>query len=155
MSQQQHTGEPAGPHTGQCLCGAVTFSAARLGRFGVCHCVQCRRWTGSALFSVSIAEADMVIAGEEAIRVFRSSDIASRSSCGTCGSPLWYRYDEGVDGTGDYAVTLGLLDAPDGLCLAREIFIDQKPDSFALAGEHTRMTRAELFAARGIDTEGA
>lgn len=147
MSQQERTG--------QCLCGAVTFTAAKLGEFGVCHCVQCRRWAGSALFGVTVAEADMTLQGETHIRAFRSSDWATRCSCAECGSPLWYRYDKGVDGAGDYEIALGLLDDPNGLPLEKEIFIDQKPDSYALTGEHIRMTRAEVLAKFGVTTEGA
>lgn len=142
-------------HTGQCLCGAVKFRAAALGEFGVCHCVQCRRWAGSALFGVTVKQADMEIDGAENIRTFRSSDWATRCSCATCGSPLWYRYDKGEDGAGDYEIALGLLDDPAGLTLAKEIFIDQKPDSYALAGDHIRMTRAEVLAKYGVTTEGA
>ncbi len=80
----------------------------------------------------------------------RSSDWATRSFCGSCGSPLWYRLDSGVDGTGDYEVALGLFDDPNGFTLEQEIFIDCKPDSYALAGDHKRMTRAEAFAAFGV-----
>ena len=32
--------------TGQCLCGAVTFSADVAAEIQACHCTQCQRWTG-------------------------------------------------------------------------------------------------------------
>ncbi len=136
--------------TGQCMCGAVRFTATDLGEFGVCHCEMCRRWTGSALFGVTVPETAMRIDQGDAIVARRSSDWATRSFCGSCGSPLWYRLDSGVDGTGDYEVALGLFDDPNGFTLEQEIFIDCKPDSYALAGDHKRMTRAEAFAAFGV-----
>jgi hypothetical protein len=135
--------------SGQCLCGAVRFTAAETGGFGVCHCVQCRRWLGSAMFGVTVPEGEMRITGAAQIRSLRSSDWATRSFCGLCGSGLWYRYDRGRDGTGDYEVPVGLLDDAEGLVLEREIFADEKPGSWALAGDHRRLTRAETLAIYG------
>lgn len=137
------------------MCGAVRFVAGDADNFGVCHCVQSRRWAGSALFGVTVLEAAMQVQGAENIRTLRSSAWASRSFCGTCGSGLWYRFDKGADGTGDYEVPIGLLDDAGGFDLAREIFFDEKPDSWALTGEHERLTRAETLARFGATTEGA
>ncbi|MCR8724593.1 GFA family protein [Frigidibacter sp. ROC022] len=134
------------PRTGQCLCGAVRFSAAEIGNFGVCHCRTCQRWTGSALFGVTVPAAAMRIDGAENVVTYVSSSWATRSHCGTCGSPLWYRYDPKKDGGGSYEVPIGLLDDTSGLPLQREIFIDTKPESYALAGEHPRLTEAEVTA---------
>ncbi|MCB1332463.1 MAG: GFA family protein [Roseivivax sp.] len=143
------------PRTGQCLCGAVRFAASELGGFGVCHCEQCRRWTGSALFAVTVPVAAMHIEGSENIRSFRSSDWASRCFCGLCGSTLWYRYDKGQDGAGDYELAIGLMDDANGLTLQREIFTDQKPDCWALEGGHERLTRAQTLAQYGAQVDGA
>ena len=141
--------------SGHCLCGAVRFTATSWGSFGVCHCEQCRRWAGSALFAADVAEGDLDVQGAEHIRSFRSSDWATRSFCGTCGSVLWYRYDKGVDGAGAYEVCLGLLDDANGFALKREIFADEKPDSWALDGQHDRLTRSECLAMFGSQSDGA
>lgn len=130
---------------GKCLCGAVRFELRETGSFGVCHCEQCRRWAGSALFGVTVPEAAMQVEGAENIRTYRSSEWASRSFCGLCGSGLWYRFDKGVDGAGDYEVPVGLLDDGNGLALKGEIFADEKPDSWALTGEHERLTRSQTM----------
>ncbi len=135
--------------SGRCLCSAVSFEAAETGGFGVCHCEQCRRWLGSAMFAVTVPEAAMCVTGAENICSLRSSDWASRSFCGKCGSALWYRYDRGVDGAGDYEVPVGLLDNAGGLVLEREIFADQKPECWRLAGDHPRLSRAETLALYG------
>lgn len=135
--------------SGRCLCGAVSFEAAETGGFGVCHCEQCRRWLGSAMFAVTVPEAAMRVTGAENIRSLRSSDWASRSFCELCGSALWYRFDKGVDGAGNYEVPVGLLDDAEGLVLEREIFADQKPGCWALAGDHQRLTRDETLALYG------
>jgi len=140
--------------TGGCLCGAVRFTATELGNFGVCHCKMCQRWAGGPFFGITVLEAAMRITGGENVIDFRSSDRATRSHCGVCGSSLWYRDDKGLEGTGDYEITIGLLDDADGLILRREVYIDRKPDSFALAGEHERLTEAEFMARKAANTEG-
>lgn len=135
---------------GQCLCGSVTFEARELGNFGVCHCKQCQQWAGSALFGITVPEAAMKItAGEENVGTFRSSDWASRSFCTTCGSALWYRFDKGLDGKGNYEVPIGLLDDVSGVTLKREIFADEKPACWSLAGDHERLTAAQTRALFG------
>lgn len=141
--------------TGQCLCGAVRFSAARLGDFGICHCRQCQRWLGGPMMGVTVAEGDMTVAEGAPVETRRTSEWASRSRCGACGSPLWYRFDRGQDGTGNYEVPIGLLDDANGLALKREIFIDRKPDCFDVAGEHDRLTEAETMALFAPSNEGA
>ena len=122
--------------TGRCLCGAVTFRAAEVGAFGVCHCRMCQRWLGGPMLGVTVPEAAMTVEGP--VVATRTSDWASRSRCADCGSPLWYRWDRGVDGAGNYEVPIGLLDDADGLRLRHEIFTGEKPDCFAFAGDHPR-----------------
>ena len=135
------------------MCGAVRFTARSMEDFGVCHCEQCRRWAGSALFAATVPEGDMMIADRRTIRTYRSSDWASRAFCGACGSVLWYRFDQGRDDSGNYEVCIGLLDDAGGLTLEREIFADQQPDCWRLAGSQARMTRAETLARYGARLE--
>ncbi|GGG70903.1 aldehyde-activating protein [Salipiger pallidus] len=141
--------------TGGCMCGAVRYTASSMTGLGVCHCEQCRRWTGSALFAATVPASDMALEGAEHIRAFRSSAWASREFCGLCGSVLWYRFDKGEDGGGDYEVTLGSLDDATGLVLEREIFADQQPDCWRLSGDHLRMTRAETLTKYGVQVDDA
>ncbi len=118
--------------------------------FGVCHCRMCQRWAGSALFAVTIPEEDIDLSGSHAIRRFQSSGWAERAWCGTCGSSLWYRVTEEGPHKGAYEICIGLFDDADGLNLAREIYVDVKPDSFALAGRHERLDTAATEARLGL-----
>lgn len=132
--------------SGQCLCGAVAFEAGDTGDVGVCHCRMCQRWTGGPFFSVTVPKAEMRVTGSEAVTVRRTSNWATRSHCAICGAPLWYRFDRGTEGEGDYDVPIGLFDDTTGMTLSREIFSDAKPDCVALAGEHPRLSDAETLA---------
>ncbi|NDV02904.1 GFA family protein [Pseudoroseicyclus tamaricis] len=131
--------------TGSCFCGAVQFVASEIGTLGACHCTSCQRWTGGPLLGVTVPEAAMAVTGSDHVVTRRTSGWASRSNCGSCGSPLWYRYDKGEDGSGHYEVPLGLFDEQDDIPLTKEIFIDFKPAGFDFAGDHPRRTRAEVM----------
>ncbi|TNY34394.1 GFA family protein [Pelagovum pacificum] len=131
------------------MCGAVKFTAKELGPFGICHCGMCQRWLGSAMFGVTVPEKAMEIEGAEHVGSRRSSDWATRCWCTECGSSLWYRYDKGRDGQGDYEVPLGLFDDRDGLTLRREIYFDRKSDSWSVEGSHERLTEAQTTAIFG------
>ena len=138
------------------MCGAVGFTAWNVPTgYGACHCEMCRRWTGSALLAVTVKEDDVTWTGEPHVRTLQSSDWAERAWCGRCGTALWYRTTHKPQGENDYELPIGLFDDPDGFALKREIFIDCKPDSFTLAGDHQTMTRAEVLAKYGATTDGA
>src|SRR5690554_929019 len=137
---------------GRCMCGAVSFEAEPTEMEAhACHCEMCRRWTGSALISVSVAPKAIQFNGAEHIRRFQSSDWAERAWCGTCGLHLYYHLTGGTPEQETYEVTLGLFDAPDGIALTSEIFIDCKPAGYAFAGERKTMTRAETLEMFGGD----
>ena len=128
------------------MCGAVSFVITDLRPdFGACHCEMCRRWTGSAFLGISVPADTVTIDGAEHIRTFQSSPWAERAWCGQCGSGLWYRVTAHSPMAANYEIPIGLLDDPNGLVFAREIYIDDKPDSFAYRGERPTLTREEAM----------
>lgn len=137
----------SGERTGQCLCGAVRFVAAEVpSHLHACHCSMCRRSSGSVGLSVKVPHAAMRIEGAEHVSSYVSSDWAARSFCTRCGSGLWYRLTQPDPVTADYYLSAGILDDLAGLTLDREIYIDCKPDAYAFAGAHSRLTGAEFEA---------
>jgi hypothetical protein len=128
--------------TGRCLCGKVTFVAEGVEPHShACHCGMCRRWSGGApFFGVSVSH--VTFAGGEHLRRYASSDWAERGFCTTCGSSLFYF----LKPTQLYTLGAGTFDDPSRFQLDREIFIDHKPQGYALAGDHPRLTEAEVFA---------
>ena len=143
-------------HTGRCLCGAVRVEVRdRRAEFGICHCGMCQRWAGSMLAAVSCPEATVTVAGAEAVGTYRSSDWAERSWCTRCGTTLWYRITAEGAHKGEYEIPVGLFDDHAGLTLEREIFVDRAAGCFTIAGNHQRLTEAEVFAIYGIDSTGA
>ena len=92
--------------TGHCLCGAVTVSMEPAKpELNACHCGMCRRWTGGVFIEIDARPGTLKAEGP--VRSLRSSDWAERTSCATCGSPLWYRL---TDPKADFhAVSAGLF----------------------------------------------
>ncbi len=137
------------------MCGAVRFTARKVpDEFGACHCEMCRRWTGSAFLGTSVPRDSVTWEGEAQIRTLQSSDWAERAWCGRCGTPLYYHVTADGPLKDDYEIPVGLFDDANGLTMTSEIFIDQKPDSFAYTGDHNLMTRAEVLKKYGVSLDG-
>ena len=136
--------------TGRCLCGAVRFSFAPHKReVGVCHCSMCRRWAAGPFLVVEHSGA-VAFEGAENIGVYKSSEWGERAFCKSCGTSLYWRFS----GKDDYAFSAGALDDQAGLAFTTEIFIDEKPDLYAFAGERRRKTGEQVIAEFHAAQEG-
>lgn len=79
--------------TGGCLCGEIRFEIR--GRdigSSYCHCRMCQRFAGAPVSAGTgfLYEEFRVTKGEP--RTYRSSPIAERGFCPTCGSSLWMKH---------------------------------------------------------------
>jgi len=127
--------------SGRCLCGAVTFTARGVdGDIHSCHCGMCRRWTGGPAFAASVE--GIAFAGDEHIARYDSSEWAERGFCKRCGTNLFYRLKD----ADHYVVWMGTFDDPTLFRLAGEIFVDDKPAGYDLAGDHPRLTGEQFLA---------
>ncbi|GLK56249.1 hypothetical protein JOD31_002286 [Methylopila capsulata] len=126
--------------TGGCLCGAVRFSAKAAAHMDVCHCSMCRRWSGGVFMTVPVEE--LAIEDEGALRAFASSGYGERVFCGTCGSSLFWRMQDGSA----VVASLQAFDDPSGIAFAEEIFIDDKPALYSFADDTAKLTGAEFIA---------
>ena len=110
--------------TGGCQCGAVRYRATGVGpEVTECHCSQCRRQSGHRYATTGAKNGDLEVeAGAERITWYRASPQAERGFCALCGSTLFWRRD-GDDHT---AILAGSVDEPNGLRLAKHIFVADK-----------------------------
>jgi hypothetical protein len=68
---------------GSCLCGAVTFRVTgSYSQIEVCHCVQCRKWTGHFFANIEVPRDSLELQGEGRITWYRSSAKVRRGFCG-------------------------------------------------------------------------
>lgn len=133
--------------TGKCACGAVGYTIHKDQKaVGPCHCDTCRAWSGGAFIGVQAAANEATLTGEENLKIWTSSPWAERAFCGTCGSSVFYRVTAPGPLQGEFHFGAGTLEDWTGLEMTEEIFIDQKPDAYAFAGERKTMTAAEMMA---------
>jgi hypothetical protein len=87
--------------SGGCLCGAVRYqSSAGPQVVGHCHCVDCRKSSGTGHCThVVIPAGDFTVSGEVKFydRPADSGNIVSRGFCPNCGSPV-YSKNSGMSG---------------------------------------------------------
>lgn len=85
---------------GGCLCGAVRYEGSEQKGGGHCHCIDCRKSSGTGHGShMVVPEAAFQVTGE--VRFFDapadSGNMVSRGFCPTCGSPI-YSTNSGMAG---------------------------------------------------------
>lgn len=116
-------------HAGGCLCGAVRYRVtARLRPVVLCHCSQCRRWTGHIVAATASKLDRFYIESSENLAWYRASATARRGFCRVCGSSLFWRGDDS-----DYvAISAGTLDGPTGLAIAQQIYCLDRGDYYSL-----------------------
>ena len=99
--------------TGGCFCGAVRYRVDGAPFFETsCHCTICRRTSGAPFVAwLSVRRSEFRMLAGDPTR-FRSSDVATRSFCARCGTPLTFEHDGWPD---DVDVTICSLDEPDAV----------------------------------------
>jgi hypothetical protein len=111
---------------GGCLCGAVRYAVrGPLRAVLVCHCSECRRWTGRAWPATAVHIADLELEDEQQLGWVaspRSEHGADRAFCRRCGTSLFWQ----VHGTGRVSISAGTLDDPQGLEVAAHIWCEQR-----------------------------
>jgi hypothetical protein len=110
-----HTTKPL--LTGGCQCGAIRFAitAAPL-KVSICHCRMCQKASGAPFASFADIARDNFSWTRGTPAAFRSSSIAMRDFCASCGTPLSFRR---IDGQSIEIMT-GTFDHPDRMIPTRQ-----------------------------------
>ncbi len=117
--------------TGSCLCGAVSFEVrGGLRPVIACHCLQCRKQTGTYMSATACADTDLVFTRQDGLKWFRSSAEAQRGFCKECGSVLFWK----ADGSDTTSISAGAIDGPTHAPLEGHIFCDSAGDYYEIAG---------------------
>ena len=128
---------------GKCLCGDVQFETPTPNAIDICHCDTCQNWVGGPFIGADYFEGGVTFTKDDGLEWYASSDWAKRGFCKNCGSSLFYRLN---DVEGFWAITAGSLNLPKGHSIGKEIFIDSKPEYYAIVGDHPRLTGEEFMA---------
>lgn len=128
--------------TGQCLCGAVKFTADNANvNMGTCHCDMCRKACSGPYFAVE-CEDSVRFENEDNIGRYDSSEWGQRGFCTTCGSTLFYF----LKPKSAYMMSAGLFDNQNDFVFDHQIFIEEKPSYYCFSNETKNMTGEEVFA---------
>ena len=115
---------------GGCLCGNVRIVASgEPYRVGLCHCLDCRKHTGSLFHASAIFPAEAVTVSGAA------REYAGRWFCPRCGSSVFGRSGDEIE------VSLGALDSPDRFVPTYELWSVRREDwlpPFPLARRYPR-----------------
>ena len=119
--------------TASCMCKAVSMTVE--GELEhppeACHCVECRKQSGSFLMGVNVRKSALAVTGEEHVGWYRSSDKVERGFCRQCGSSLFWKPD--LEGYEWIAIAAGVFDQPLGQSLSKHTFVSEKGDYYELA----------------------
>ncbi len=99
--------------SGGCLCGAVQYEGSEQKGGGHCHCIDCRKSSGTGHCShMVVPEVSFDVTGEVRFydKLADSGNMVSRGFCPTCGSPVYSR-NSGMPGV--VFVRASSLDDPD------------------------------------------
>jgi hypothetical protein len=132
--------------TGRCLCGAVRYEVhGPLRDVLVCHCSECRRWSGHLFAATSAQKSDVVLVESDALRWIDSPESESharRGFCSACGSSLFW--DAPARDT--ISIAVGSLDEPTGLETIGHVYVSQAGDYYELPADglprHERLSGA-------------
>lgn len=117
---------------GQCLCGAIEFQVrGSLGKVNYCHCLSCRRATGTA-FSANAkirTENFSIEKGAEKLTEFEERRGIRRFFCSVCGSSLYVLLDSEP---GLVRPRIGALNGDNELQINAHVWVESKASWFAI-----------------------
>jgi hypothetical protein len=121
-----------GTTSGRCLCGAVQFEVrGPLRDVLLCHCAECRRWSGHVFAATSAKKSDLVMLQSDALRWVvspESESDARRGFCVECGSSLFWDAPDRET----ISIGVGSLDEPTGLTTIGHVYVSQVGDYYEL-----------------------
>ena len=86
--------------------------------------------------------SEVTFSGEQQPAIYSSSEWAERGFCPVCGTHLFYH----LWPANEYIWSAGLFAESTAFELNSQIFIDHKPDFYALSNETETLTEAQVFA---------
>lgn len=95
---------------------------------GRCHCEDSQRMHGNFNAFLAAPKGDVLLAGQDALIWYQSSDAARRAFCGTCGA----RVVKEVTSAGRWLVRAGRIDGPTGKEIIRNLWETSKPEWYDL-----------------------
>ena len=124
-------------HSASCRCGQLRVTAnGEPVRVSVCHCLDCKKRTGSAFSTQARWPAEQVSVEGQSKSWSHTADSGNRISfhfCPECGSDVHYEIDGKFDG--QIAIPLGAFDDPYFAAPAFSVWEERKHEWVEILGE--------------------
>lgn len=94
---------------GGCRCGAVQYTSHdRPSDIVMCHCRTCQHVSGSGYLPfVNVSKSAFKLTSSSTLKTLKLSDVAERTFCSSCGTPITMSYSFSTD---DLGVTMSSID---------------------------------------------
>ena len=124
-------------HTASCRCGQLRATVTGdPGRVSVCHCLNCKKRSGSAFAVQARWPAEQVVIEGRSTSFVITADSGNRATfhfCPACGSDVYYRIKGKFDGM--IAIPLGAFEDPYFLEPKFSVWEERKHDWVAILGD--------------------
>ncbi len=125
-------------HSGGCQCGALRYEVrGPLRPALLCHCSMCQRIHGGPAYFSAAEDGDLHLVKSETLTWFRSSPVARRGFCATCGASLFWKREE----ASSTSIACGSLDSPSGVSTVAHVFLVDQGDYYRLHDDLPRFER--------------
>ena len=112
-----------------CLCGGITINVkGKLRNVSNCHCSQCMKTHGNFAAYTSCPEENITFINKKSLKWFKSSNIAKRGFCSTCGASVFYKQIK----NDKISIAAGMFEYPTKLKTVFNIFTKGKLDYYTL-----------------------
>jgi hypothetical protein len=100
---------------GGCRCGGVNYTSSEPpSDITLCHCQACQQLSGSAFLPfTTISPRALKYAESSTLKRLRLSDVAERTFCSSCGTPITMAYSFDPD---EISITMGSVDMSSLTC---------------------------------------
>ena len=136
---------------GSCLCGAVVFEVdTPLQPVVVCHCTQCRKWSGHVWAASSVPLDRFHLLHEDGLQWYAASEQAERGFCAGCGASLFWK----PAGEDRISFAAGALEGSTGLVVEAEWFAEDAGDYYTVPEPARMVTGSCLCGANLFSIDG-
>ena len=115
--------------TASCLCGGIKIKVKEKLRYvSNCHCSQCMKTHGNFAAYTACPEENITFINKKTLKWFKSSNIAKRGFCSTCGASIFYKRIK----SDNISIAAGVFENPTKLKTVSNIFTKGKLDYYKL-----------------------
>jgi hypothetical protein len=134
---------------GGCRCGGVQYTSSEPpSEITLCHCRACQQLSGSGFLAfTTVPKSAFKYAERSALQTLKLSDVAERTFCTSCGTPIAMAYSFEADAI---SVTMGSVDPGSFACeppkIKKHMYLSEKAPWFVMPDDGAERWGTSEFA---------